>query len=101
MLEAEGCEVLLLRALPLSYDSMNGFDCIIVDDNALINKEKTVNRLRVLRPPVILLADHSEEFLISESLWVIEKPTLGLKLVEAVRSVLRPSPELRSQLYFT
>lgn len=101
VLEAEGCQVLLLKALPSTYDSMASFDCVIVDDTALINKEKNINHLRALASPVILLVDHSDEFPASESLWIIEKPILGLKLIEAVRSALRGAAELQPQIYIT
>lgn len=101
VLEAEGCEVLLLKALPSTHDSMNTFDCVIVDDNALINKEKNLNHLHALASPIILLVDRSDEFSVGESFWIIEKPILGLKLIEAVRSALRAAYELRPQIYVT
>lgn len=92
LLEAEGCHVRQLVALPPASSPMGLLDCVVVDDAAFAQDREALSRWRELRCPIILLTDCRRDAPNAEYIQVVEKPILGAALVEAVRSAIALGP---------
>ncbi len=88
VLEAEGYGVLWLDQLPASPMSDPGYDCAVVDEDAIRALPDGWRRLRDAGLPLVLLVDTLEDGAV-EGAHSVRKPLLGSALVEAVRISLR------------
>jgi len=88
LLESEGWQVGLLELLPMSPDTVDGFNCLVVDDAAIPDRKTAQDRLVRLRQPVVLLVERQRWQEEVDWLNCVEKPLFGPSLIGAVRSVL-------------
>lgn len=93
LLESEGWQVGLLELLPRHPETVNGFDCIVVDETALpggagSDQGRGHDPLLHLRQPIVLLGGERGRF--GRGGWIcrVEKPLSAPSLVEAVRTSL-------------
>lgn len=88
VLEAEGYGVLWLDQLPVTPMPDPGYDCAVVDEDAIRSLPGGWQRLRDSGLPLVLLVDRLEDGAV-DGVRSVRKPLLGSALVEAVRISLK------------
>jgi hypothetical protein len=87
VLETEGFGVLFLENLPEAASADPGFDCAVVDEDAIRSLPGGWNRLRGTGMPLVLLVDRLGDGAV-DGVRSVRKPLLGSALVEAIRTSL-------------
>lgn len=99
MLEVEGCQVALLESMAGLIEKIErlagiangggiGFDCFVVDEEALTGEGPGLADLRRHDRPVILLVARIRSIPGASEAVLVEKPMLGGVLVDAVRTAV-------------
>jgi len=87
VLETEGLAIVSLEQLPEPTSSDPGFDCAVVDEDAIRSLPGGWSRLRGAGLPIVLLVDTLGDGAVGGARSV-RKPLLGSALVEAIRAAL-------------
>lgn len=87
VLETEGFGVFSLENLPDSASDDSGFDCAVVDEDAIRSLPGGWKRLRGTGMPLVVLVDRLDDGAV-EGARSVRKPLLGSALVEAIRTEL-------------
>lgn len=90
VLETEGFGIVSLEQLPEPAASDPGFDCAVVDEDAIRALPGGWKRLRGTGLPLVLLVDRLEDGAV-DGVRSVRKPLLGSALVEAIRAALGDS----------
>jgi len=88
LLEAEGCRVRQLVALPTAGAATAPFDCAVVDEAAFARGANGLRAWDGLTRPAVLLTDRCKDGDFASGVRMVEKPIHGAALIEAVRAVL-------------
>ncbi len=87
VLETEGFAIVSLEQLPEPAASDPGFDCAVVDEDAIRALPGWWKRLRGTGLPLVLLVDTLGDGAV-DGARSVRKPLLGSALVEAIRTAL-------------
>lgn len=87
VLETEGLDIVSLEQLPEAAASDPGFDCAVVDEDAIRSMAGGWGRLRGTGLPIVLLVDRLGDGAV-DGARSVRKPLLGSALVDAVRAAL-------------
>jgi len=89
-LEAEGYAVTALPdAASATAAGPGAYDCTVIDQSAFAGTEADIRAFCAAVKPVVLLSNAPLEWAPTDLVRVVEKPTLGEPLSQAVRQALR------------